>query len=86
MAQVAVTAWALLGSGEAARAGARAAHVGADVDAAVREALPRTLQPAALEREGPRVTVTVTAPALLPGLSGLDVSSSAALAVEAASP
>ena len=64
--------WALWSAGNAARAGARAEHVGSDGEAVARRALPGVLREgAAAGRRGLRVTVN--APALLPGLDPIPV-------------
>jgi hypothetical protein len=71
VAQVAVAGHALWSAAEAARAGARAAHVGGDARAAARSALPEWLEDRArIDTDGP-VLVTVGAPALLPGIPDL---------------
>ena len=67
VAQLAVAGYALWSAGDAARAGARAAHVGGDAEAAARSALPGWLERGAeVDVAGP-VEVRVRAPALLPG-------------------
>lgn len=82
LAQLAIAGYALWSAGDAARAGARAAHVGDDADRAARDALPRWLEDGAEIDPGGPVSVTVRAPALLPGLPGIPVSAVAALAAE----
>lgn len=79
LAQAVVAGWALASAGEAARVGARTAHVGGDAKAAVRHALPSLLQPAEVAADGAEVRVEVRAPALLPGVPGIPVFAAAAL-------
>ena len=68
VAQLAVAGYALWTAGDAARAGARAATVGGDPEAAARSALPGWLgRGAEVDVSGP-VEVRVQAPALLPGV------------------
>lgn len=83
-AQAAVAGWALVSAGEAARAGARAAHVGGDVGAAVRRALPGMLEPAAVSADGGQVRVEIRAPMLVPGVVVIPLSAAAALGPEQA--
>jgi hypothetical protein len=65
--------WALWSAASAARAGARAEHVGADPEAAARRSLPGVLRDGskvtagAEEGGGSGVRVRVRAPGLLPG-------------------
>lgn len=61
--------WALWSAANAARAGARAEHVGSDGEAVARRALPAGLRDRVEAREDGRVRVTVRAPGLLPGTS-----------------
>lgn len=79
LGQLAVAGYALWSAGEAARAGARAAHVGADPGAAARGALPAFLAPVGIARSDGGVRVEVNAPALLPGTPSIPVAASAAL-------
>lgn len=79
LAQFAVAGYALWTAGDAARAGARAALVGGDVERAALSALPLWLEDGArVDGSGP-VEVSVGAPALLPGLPAIRVSAGAAL-------
>lgn len=79
LAQLAVAGYALWSAGDAARAGARAAHVGGDAERAALSALPFWLeQGARVEVSGP-VEVSVGAPALLPGLPEIRVHAGAGL-------
>ena len=79
LAQLVLAGYALWSAGEAARAGARAAHVGTDPAAAARAALPGFLEPASIDGSDAAVRVEVEAPALLPGVGALPVVASAAL-------
>ena len=82
LAQLAVAGYALWSAGDAARAGARAAHVGGDAEDAARSVLPFWLESdAEIETAGP-VSVRVQAPALLPGVPDIPVEAAAALEVE----
>ena len=72
-AQVLPAGWALWSAANAARAGARAEHVGGDAEQVARRALPGELRRGARVRASADVgeeqlRVTVRAPALLPGL------------------
>jgi hypothetical protein len=79
VAQLAVAGFALWSAGDAARAGARAAHVGGDARAAALSALPGWLERGArVETAGP-VEVSVQAPALLPGVPAIPVSAATEL-------
>jgi hypothetical protein len=74
VAQLAVAGYALWSAGDAARAGARAAEVGGDAEAAARSALPGWLERGAeVDGAGP-VEVSVEAPAVLPGVPAIAVS------------
>lgn len=79
LAQCAVAGYALLSAGEAARAGARANHVGADFEDAARAALPGFLDASDVSQAGAEVRVEVEAPALIPGFDGIPVRAAAAL-------
>ena len=65
--QAVAAGWALWTAGNAARAGARAEHVGADGEAAARRALPGRLRDGAEVGSGDGVRVRVPVPAVLPG-------------------
>ena len=79
VAQLAVAGFALWTAGGAARAGARALHVGGDPQAAAMSVLPLWLEhDAEVESDGP-VEVKVRAPALLPGVPDIPVEAGAAL-------
>jgi hypothetical protein len=79
LGQLALAGWALIAAGEAARAGARAAHVGTDPAAAAARAVPDALGPADVGVRDARVDVVVRAPALLPGLPPIPVRAATAL-------
>lgn len=69
--QLAVAGYALWSAAAAARAGARAAEVGGDAEAAARSALPGWLaDDAEVDAAGP-VEVRVEAPGLVPGVPAL---------------
>ena len=77
-AQVALAGQALWSAGVAARAGARAALVGGDAEAAARRALPPSLRDGAeVDEEG--VSVRVAVPRLLAAMPELKVAASSAL-------
>jgi hypothetical protein len=71
--------WALWSAGVAARAGARAAHVGGNPEAAARHALPGSLRGDAVIRSDSGVRVRVRVPALLPGVELPSVAASSTL-------
>jgi hypothetical protein len=77
--QAVLAGWALWSAGVAARAGARAEHVGSDPDAAARSALPRSLRGAAVIRSEDGVRVRVRVPALVPGVAMPSVAASSTL-------
>src|SRR5688500_7876825 len=66
-AQAVAAGWALWTAGNAARAGARAEHVGSDGEEAARGALPGRLREGAEVRSRDGVRVRVDVPGLLPG-------------------
>lgn len=78
VAQLAVVGYALWNAAAGARAGARAALVGADAVAVAERAVPDLFGADAALRGG-RVRVTVRAPALVPGLPAIPLSVSGAL-------
>ena len=78
-AQLAAAGWALWSAGNAARAGARAAHVGGDAERSALDALPAPLRERAVVEEGDSVEVRVRAPGLVPGIPSLPVTASAGL-------
>lgn len=78
-AQIAVAGQALWSAGVAARAGARAALVGRDADAAARRALPESMRGEAKVEEDEAVSVRVSVPRLLPALPRLMVGARASL-------
>ena len=77
--QVLAAGWALVTAGEAARAGARAAHVGGRARAAALGVVPGALGPPEVRVDGALVRVRVEAPGLIPGLPEIPVAASAAL-------
>jgi hypothetical protein len=77
--QLVVAGYALWSAGAAARAGARAAHVGGDTGAAARSALPEPLRATARVQGAGPVEVRVRAPALIPGLPSIPLRASADL-------
>jgi hypothetical protein len=68
-AQAAAVGWALWSAGNAARAGARAEHVGGDGEEVARRALPGRLREEAAVTTEDGVRVMVAVPSLLPGVS-----------------
>lgn len=78
-AQLALAGQTLWSAGIAARAGARAALVGADAKAAARQALPPSMRRGALVEVEGDVDVRVSIPRLLPGLPPLTVRAATAL-------
>jgi hypothetical protein len=76
-AQIALAGQALWSAGVAARAGARAALVGGDVEAAARRALPSSLRAGAKVESSGEVSVRVPVPRLLPQLPRLMVGAKA---------
>jgi hypothetical protein len=77
--QLVVAGYALWSASAAARAGARAVHVGGKAEAAARSALPEPLRTGArVSTDGP-VEVRVEAPALIPGLPAIPLRASAEL-------
>jgi hypothetical protein len=77
--QLVVAGYALWSAGSAARAGARAAHVGGDPKGAARSALPEPLRTGARVRTDGPVEVRVQAPPLIRGLPSIPVTASAEL-------
>lgn len=78
-AQLAAAGWALWSAGTAARAGARAAHVGGDPERVAKEALPRPLREHAEVRDEDDLRVRVRSPGLVPGIPRLTVTAAANL-------
>ena len=79
--QAVAAGWALWSAGVAARAGARAAHVGGNPETAARHALPGSLRGDAVIRSDSGVRVRVRVPAILPGLELPSVAASSTLDV-----
>jgi hypothetical protein len=77
--QIALAGQALWSAGLAARAGARAALVGAEAPAVARRALPLSLRGGSEVEDEGEVTVRVAVPRLFPGLPRLMVAASADL-------
>jgi hypothetical protein len=77
--QIALAGQALWSAGLAARAGARAALVGAEAPAAARRALPPSLRSGSEVEDEGEVTVRVAVPRLFPSLPRLMVAASADL-------
>lgn len=78
-AQIGLAGQALWSAGVAARAGARAALVGGDAEAAARRALPDSLRERAEVSDGDAVSVRVVIPRLLPAMPKLTVGAKATL-------
>lgn len=79
VAQAVAAGWALWAAGNAARAGARAEHVGSDGEAVARRALPGLLRRGASVRTDDGVRVSVPVPALVPGASLGSISAASSL-------
>jgi hypothetical protein len=77
--QAVATGWALWAAGNAARAGARAEHVGSDGEAVARRALPGRLRDGARVRSDDGLRVSVRIPAVLPGVTMPTVSAASSL-------
>ncbi len=82
-AQIGLVGWALWSAGSAARAGARAAHVGGDAEEAALRALPDHLRAGARVRDGDDVGVRIRVPTLIPSVPRIPLEAHAALAPEA---
>jgi hypothetical protein len=78
-AQLTLVGQTLWSAGVAARAGARAALVGGDAEAAARRALPPSLRPGAEVSVAGAVDVRVAIPRLLPALPHLTVGAESGL-------
>jgi hypothetical protein len=77
--QLAVVGYAQWTAGGAARAGARAAYVGGDPEAAAISALPDPLRERARVSAAGRLRVRIDAPSLLPGVGPIPVAARADL-------
>jgi hypothetical protein len=77
--QLAVAGYAQWSAADAARAAARADHVGGDAEGAARSALPAWLEERSRVDVGEGVEVSIAAPALLPGLPAIRIAAEAAL-------
>lgn len=82
-AQIGIVGWALWSAGSAARAGARAAHVGGDAEQAARSALPGRLRRGARVSDEGQVRVRVRVPSLIPGVPRVPLEAGAGLDPEA---
>jgi pilus assembly protein CpaE len=78
-AQLGLVGYALWSAGAAARAGARAAHVGGDPEAAARSALPQPLREDAEVSGEDKIEVRVRVSPLIPGLPAVPLEASTAL-------
>ena len=78
-AQIGLLGYALWSAGAAARAGARAANVDGDAEAAARSALPSPFRDDAKVSGEDEIEVRVHVPALVPGLPSVPLEASAAL-------
>lgn len=78
-AQLALAGYALWTAATAARAGARAAHVGGDARTAAKSAIPSPLRGRAELDAAGEVEVRVSPPSLVPGLPRIPVEASARL-------
>jgi hypothetical protein len=83
-AQVIAAGWSLWSAATAARAGARAAAVGADAEEVAGDALPGGLEDGSEveERDGGEISVSVEVPRLVPGLPVIEVSAGSRLEPE----
>jgi hypothetical protein len=79
--QLALIGWGLWTSANAARAGARAQHVGGDARAAARSAVPQVLREG-FSASGDPLEVSLRVPSLIPGVDSMPVAARSALAVE----
>jgi len=77
--QLAIVGYGLWTSANAARAGARAAHVGGDGVAAAQSAVPVPLRDG-LKARGEPLEVALRVPSLIPGIDSIPVSARSALA------
>jgi len=77
--QLALVGYGLWTSANAARAGARAAHVGEDPRAAALSAVPGFLRPGARVHGEAPVRVSLSVPALVPALGRIPVRAAASL-------
>jgi hypothetical protein len=78
-AQMTAAGWALWSAANAARAGARAAHLGDDAEKVALAALPGPLRDRAEVSDDEEVRVRVLAPGLVPGIPALAISAAASL-------
>lgn len=80
--QLAIVGYGLWTSANAARAGARAEHVGGDGVGAARSAVPAQLHEG-LKVRGRPLEVTLRVPSLIPGVDSIPVNARSDLGVEA---
>jgi hypothetical protein len=78
-AQIGIAGQALWSAAVAARAGARAALVGGDAEAAARAALPASMREGSRVDDDGDVSVRVAVPRLVPGLPAVSVAAAASL-------
>jgi pilus assembly protein CpaE len=78
--QLAIVGYGLWTSANAARAGARAAHVGGDPREAARSAVPRQFR-RGFEARGDPLDVSFRVPSLIPGVESIPVGAAADLGV-----
>jgi hypothetical protein len=78
-AQLGLVGYALWSAAAAARAGARAAHVGGNPEAAARSALPQPLREDAVISGEDEIEVRVRVSPLIPGLPAVPLQASTAL-------
>ena len=78
-AQIGLVGWGLWSAGTAARAGARAALVEGDAEAAATSALPGPLRERATVSGEDEIEVRVRVPSLLPGLPEIPLEATTAL-------
>ena len=78
-AQMTAVGWALWSAANAARAGARAAHVGGDPERVALAALPEPLRESAEVDDDEDLRVRVKAPGLVPGIPRLAITAAANL-------
>ncbi len=84
--QIGLVGASLWSAGAAARAGARAAHVGGDAVAAARSSLPTYLRRGSHVEDGDAVRVRVLVPTLLPGVPRIPLEARAGFDPDAGGP
>lgn len=78
-AQLLAVGYTLWSAAEAARAGARAAYVGADPERVAARAVPTVLEPLRVREAGAAIEVSLPVPRLLPMLPRIPVTAAAGL-------